>query len=82
MVERRQIVAMARRSAGEAGVLVTLVRAEGSSYRRPGARLLTFARLGVRGYDQRGLPRDRGGQEGDLEGAQRRGDGALLDAIR
>jgi xanthine dehydrogenase accessory factor len=34
---------MARRSGGEAGVLVTLVRAEGSSYRRPGARLLTSA---------------------------------------
>jgi len=43
MVERRQIVAMARRGAEEMGVLVTLVRAEGSSYRRPGARLLTFA---------------------------------------
>jgi xanthine dehydrogenase accessory factor len=43
MVERRQIVEMARRSGGEAGVLVTLVRAEGSSYRRPGARLLTSA---------------------------------------
>ena len=43
MVERRQIVEMARRGAGEAGVLVTLVRIEGSSYRRPGARLLTFA---------------------------------------
>lgn len=41
MVERRQIIEMARRSGGEAGVLVTLVRAEGSSYRRPGARLLT-----------------------------------------
>jgi len=43
MVERKQIVEMARRSGGEAGVLVTLVRAEGSSYRRPGARLLTSA---------------------------------------
>src|SRR3984885_9410956 len=43
MVERRQIVEMARGSGGEAGVLVTLVRAEGSSYRRPGARLLTSA---------------------------------------
>jgi xanthine dehydrogenase accessory factor len=43
MVERRQIVEMASRSGGEAGVLVTLVRAEGSSYRRPGARLLTSA---------------------------------------
>jgi xanthine/CO dehydrogenase XdhC/CoxF family maturation factor len=39
MIERRQIVDLAGR--GEAGVLVTLVRAEGSSYRRPGARLLT-----------------------------------------
>jgi xanthine/CO dehydrogenase XdhC/CoxF family maturation factor len=43
MVERRQIVEMARRIGDEAGVLVTLVRAEGSSYRRPGARLLTSA---------------------------------------
>jgi len=41
MIERRQIVDLAKR--GEAGVLVTLVRAEGSSYRRPGARLLTQA---------------------------------------
>jgi xanthine dehydrogenase accessory factor len=38
MVERGQIVALASR--GVAGVLVTLVRAEGSSYRKPGARLL------------------------------------------
>ncbi len=36
--ERRQIVELWRR--GDASVLVTLVRAEGSSYRRPGARLL------------------------------------------
>jgi xanthine/CO dehydrogenase XdhC/CoxF family maturation factor len=52
MVERRQIVQMTREmagremagpGAGETGVLVTLVRTEGSSYRRPGARLLTFA---------------------------------------
>ncbi|HWZ52489.1 MAG TPA: XdhC family protein [Granulicella sp.] len=43
MVERRQIVELARSSGGIAGVLVTLVRAEGSSYRRPGARLLTGA---------------------------------------
>jgi xanthine/CO dehydrogenase XdhC/CoxF family maturation factor len=41
MMERRQIVEMSRR--GESGVLVTLVHTEGSSYRRPGARLLTGA---------------------------------------
>jgi xanthine/CO dehydrogenase XdhC/CoxF family maturation factor len=44
MTERRQIVELWResRNAGtvEPAVLVTLVRAEGSSYRRPGARLL------------------------------------------
>ena len=39
MMERRQIVKLWRRE--RAGVLVTLVRVEGSSYRRPGARLLT-----------------------------------------
>ncbi|MDE3105503.1 MAG: XdhC family protein [Acidobacteriota bacterium] len=38
MMERRRIVAMWRQA--QAGVLVTLVRVEGSSYRRPGARLL------------------------------------------
>src|SRR5580704_11024126 len=38
MMERRQIVRLWRR--GGASVLVTLVRAEGSSYRQPGARLL------------------------------------------
>jgi xanthine dehydrogenase accessory factor len=38
MMERRQIVGLWQR--GDAAVLVTLVRAEGSSYRRPGARLL------------------------------------------
>ena len=43
MMERRQIVRLWQQ--GGAAVLVTLVRAEGSSYRRPGARLL----LGVRG---------------------------------
>ncbi len=43
MMERRQIVRLWQR--GGASVLVTLVRAEGSSYRRPGARLL----LGVDG---------------------------------
>jgi xanthine dehydrogenase accessory factor len=40
MVERGQIVALALRDKSAAGVLVTLVRAEGSSYRKPGARLL------------------------------------------
>jgi xanthine/CO dehydrogenase XdhC/CoxF family maturation factor len=39
MMERRQVVTLWR--GGHGGVLVTLVRAEGSSYRRPGARLLT-----------------------------------------
>jgi len=39
MMERRQLVSLWKRDA--AGVLVTLVRVEGSSYRRPGARLLT-----------------------------------------
>jgi xanthine dehydrogenase accessory factor len=43
MMERRQIVRLWQQ--GGAAVLVTLVRAEGSSYRRPGARLL----LGLRG---------------------------------
>ena len=43
MMERRQIVRLWQR--GGASVLVTLVRAEGSSYRQPGARLL----LGVEG---------------------------------
>jgi xanthine/CO dehydrogenase XdhC/CoxF family maturation factor len=43
MMERRQIVRLWQQ--GGAAVLVTLVRAEGSSYRRPGARLL----LGVQG---------------------------------
>ena len=38
MMERRQIVALGQK--GEATALVTLVRAEGSSYRRPGARVL------------------------------------------
>jgi xanthine dehydrogenase accessory factor len=38
MVERRQIVQQWKRSSSSA--LVTLVRAEGSSYRRPGAHLL------------------------------------------
>src|SRR5665213_3648121 len=38
MVDRRRIVRQWKQ--GAATVLVTLVRAEGSSYRRPGARLL------------------------------------------
>jgi xanthine/CO dehydrogenase XdhC/CoxF family maturation factor len=38
MMERRQIVGLWRR--GGSRVLVTVVRVEGSSYRRPGARLL------------------------------------------
>lgn len=41
MMERRQIVAVWE--TGTAEVLVTLVRCEGSSYRRPGARLLLAA---------------------------------------
>ena len=41
MMERRQIVRLWQQ--GGATVLVTLVRAEGSSYRRPGARLLLGA---------------------------------------
>jgi xanthine dehydrogenase accessory factor len=40
MVERARIVTLASRDEIAAGVLVTLVRAEGSSYRKPGARLL------------------------------------------
>jgi xanthine dehydrogenase accessory factor len=42
MRERRQIVRLWQQ--GGAAVMVTLVRAEGSSYRRPGARLLLGAR--------------------------------------
>src|ERR1700733_6754415 len=47
MMERRQIVRLWQQGGqqGGAAVLVTLVSAEGSSYRRPGARLL----LGSRG---------------------------------
>src|SRR5882762_5900083 len=41
MMERRQIVRLWQQ--GGAAVLVTLVRVEGSSYRRPGARLLLGA---------------------------------------
>src|SRR5436309_3741435 len=44
MMESRRIVWLYRQG-GDAAALVTLVRAEGSSYRRPGARLL----LGGRG---------------------------------
>lgn len=42
MKEREQILALWRdmRSSGETGVLVTVVKTLGSSYRRPGARLL------------------------------------------
>src|SRR5436190_21216984 len=39
MMESRRIVRLYRQG-GDAAALVTLVRAEGSSYRRPGARLL------------------------------------------
>src|ERR1700722_12310322 len=41
MVERGQIIELASRDERKSGVLVTLVRADGSSYRKPGARLLT-----------------------------------------
>ena len=41
ILERRRIVELAR--TGTAEVLITLVRAEGSSYRRPGARILLAA---------------------------------------
>ena len=41
MVERMRIVALASRKPISSGVLITLVRAEGSSYRKPGAHLLT-----------------------------------------
>lgn len=39
MIERARIVKLASRVTDASGVLVTLVRAEGSSYRKPGARL-------------------------------------------
>jgi xanthine dehydrogenase accessory factor len=42
MVERGRIVTLASRDKSAAGVLVTLVRARGSSYRKPGARLLAI----------------------------------------
>lgn len=41
MIERWKIVQLASRKMSEASVLITLVRVEGSSYRKPGARLLT-----------------------------------------
>jgi xanthine dehydrogenase accessory factor len=47
MMERRQIVKLWSRAGG--GVLVTLVRVEGSSYRRPGARLLAAGAAGYAG---------------------------------
>ena len=40
MVERRKIVDLALRDERRSGVLVTLVKTDGSSYRKPGARLL------------------------------------------
>jgi xanthine/CO dehydrogenase XdhC/CoxF family maturation factor len=43
-MERRQIVELWRDGTAPGGVLVTLVRTEGSSYRRPGARLLVGTR--------------------------------------
>jgi xanthine dehydrogenase accessory factor len=41
MVERREIVELASRDDRKSGVLVTLIQVDGSSYRKPGARLLT-----------------------------------------
>ncbi len=43
VMERRRIVRFARAQAGAAAAMVTLVRAVGSSYRLPGARLLIGA---------------------------------------
>jgi xanthine dehydrogenase accessory factor len=42
MIERRRIVDLASRRGSSDGVLITLVRVEGSSYRRPGAMLLSM----------------------------------------
>jgi xanthine/CO dehydrogenase XdhC/CoxF family maturation factor len=42
MVERGQIVTLASEDKSRTGVLVTLVRAEGSSYRKPGARMFAL----------------------------------------
>jgi xanthine dehydrogenase accessory factor len=42
MVERERIVEMASRDERQASVLVTLVATDGSSYRKPGARLLVL----------------------------------------
>jgi xanthine dehydrogenase accessory factor len=47
MMERRQIVELWRAAGMGPAVLVTLVRAEGSSYRRPGARLLAATEQAV-----------------------------------
>jgi xanthine/CO dehydrogenase XdhC/CoxF family maturation factor len=47
MMERRQIVELWRVAGERPTVLVTLVWAEGSSYRRPGARLLLSAEQGL-----------------------------------
>jgi xanthine/CO dehydrogenase XdhC/CoxF family maturation factor len=44
MMERRQIVQAAQQ--GDASILVTLVHVQGSSYRQPGARLLTASTKG------------------------------------
>jgi xanthine dehydrogenase accessory factor len=40
MVERGQIIELVSRDEQQSGVLVTLIRTDGSSYRKPGARLL------------------------------------------
>jgi xanthine dehydrogenase accessory factor len=42
VIERRQIVDLVSRRGSSDGVLITLVRVEGSSYRRPGAMLLSM----------------------------------------
>ncbi len=49
MVERQQILELASTDLRQSGVLVTLVRTDGSSYRKPGARLLAVdgARAGT-----------------------------------
>jgi hypothetical protein len=79
MMERRQIVRLWQQ--GGTAVLVTLVRAEGSSYRRPGARLLLGAVRLCRN-DQWRLPGDGGPAQGDLASARGRRGGALLDDVR
>ena len=80
MVDRRRIVR--QWNAGGAQALVTLVRVEGSSYRRPGAHLLIGAGSECAGSDQRRVPGVGGGAQGSVDGARRRGGGALFDAIR